>query len=147
MTDRLTEIKEREKKATDAPWVYGSWNILDEDRPAQKRGEPYWTLDKNPYGCSAGIVQGPIGRKAMDTEMITEAVGYEADSVEISEEDTVFITHSRSDIPYLIKRLEDAEKQLKILIKHYETSNHDHNWAYYVFDNAIHYFERWKDGK
>ena len=60
-------------------WVMGEWTIYDEDREAQKRKEPYWTLVKG----EGGICRGPYGRKATDPEYIVGPTGYEADGIHV----------------------------------------------------------------
>lgn len=76
----------------DADFLFGVWAILKEDRGAQKRGEPYWTLmPQDYYGGGIVLTRGPIGRKAMDTDAIIWAEGYETDGLGCSEEDQKMI--------------------------------------------------------
>lgn len=63
-------------------WVWGRWNILDEDRAAQRRGEPYWTL----MAGDEDLCEGPIGRKAMHPERIVWTNGFECDGIDASDE-------------------------------------------------------------
>lgn len=81
-----------ETKFTPGPWVWGDWTILDEDRPAQKRGEPYWTLvERDPEVCDCYLAQGPPGRKVIDPECIAQARGHEVDGIGVSEADAALI--------------------------------------------------------
>lgn len=76
-------------------FVFGVWTILDEDRPAQKRAEPYWTLmPQDHYGCGMVLTRGPIGRKAMGTESIIWAEGHETDGIGCSEENQKLILNA-----------------------------------------------------
>ena len=74
-------------KHTPGPWIWGEWVIKDEDREAQKRGEPYWTLEQG-FEC---LARGPYGRKAINPEQILRGDGCECDGVEISIADALLI--------------------------------------------------------
>ncbi len=64
---------------TPGPWVWCEWTILDEDRPAQAAGKPYWTA----IAGSGALTQGPLGRKAMCPETIINAEGYETEGISV----------------------------------------------------------------
>lgn len=102
---RLAEIKKRCEDATEGPWVWGDWDILDEDREAQRKGEPYWTLVANGYHHMF-LCKGPIGRKTLDIEIVARSSGYDEDDIEISEVDAHFIANARTDIPMLLEMVE-----------------------------------------
>lgn len=72
---------------TPGPWVIGQWVINESEREAQKKREPYWTLEPG----SDSICQGPFGRKALDTESIVAPIGYEVDGISVSEADASLI--------------------------------------------------------
>ncbi len=74
---------------TPGPWVWGEWHILPEDREAQRRGDPYWTLSKP--SLTRDLMRGPWGRKAMDTETIARAEGYETDGIGVNDDDAALI--------------------------------------------------------
>ena len=74
-------------------WLFGYWTIFDEDREAQKRGEPYWTfVEKGPH-LDEGLTfaEGPYGRKSMDPDAIVEGIGYECDGLNVSPENAAYI--------------------------------------------------------
>lgn len=74
---------------TPGPWVWGEWDILPEDRDAQRRGEPFWTLrEARIWG---DLIQGPLGRKALDPERIVWAEGYETDGTNATGADKAMI--------------------------------------------------------
>ncbi len=70
-------LNEPKPAHTPGPWVWCDWTILDGDREAQRRREPYWTMIA---GASA-LAQGPLGRKSMWPETIISAEGYETEGV------------------------------------------------------------------
>jgi hypothetical protein len=72
-------------ETTPEPWVFGTWGILNEDRAAQQRREPYWTL--LPYnGVSGSFCRGPFGRKAMEPETVIHACGYETEGIDFDDD-------------------------------------------------------------
>lgn len=83
------------------PWVVGNWTILNEDREAQRRGEPFWTLVP-PNNYSGGVFcRGPIGRKSLEPETVIYPCGYETEGVDF---DGDFIT-------LLLAKLNDSPKE------------------------------------
>jgi hypothetical protein len=105
--DRLAKIREAAEKATQGEWLIGDWGIFDSDREAQKRREPFWTL----INGDNGIVKGPFGRKSNNPEYIIRAVGYDECGLEISTEDTEYITLANpSTMLQLLDYISDLEK-------------------------------------
>lgn len=74
------------------PWLWGEWVILAEDRAAQQRGEPYWTLKEDSAGCC--LARGPAGRKALEPEEIISARGYETDGIDATPEHRALIVRA-----------------------------------------------------
>lgn len=70
---------------TPGPWIWADWTIHYEDRPAQKAGDPYWTLVEGEF-CST-LTRGPIGRKAMHPESIVWGEGSECEGINASDAD------------------------------------------------------------
>ncbi len=78
------------------PWVYGSWQILEQDREAQRQGKPYWTLrPPNNYGANC-IASGPIGRKSMNPEEIICPIGYEVEGLIFADDE---------DLEYFLEKI------------------------------------------
>lgn len=75
----LGRIEERAGRATPGPWCWGMWVIFDEDRVAQRRGEPYWTLIEASYPDT--LSAGPFGRKAVEMTNVIWPEGYETDGL------------------------------------------------------------------
>lgn len=84
-----------------AEWVMGDWTIHDEDRPAQSRKEPYWTLIPG----EGGVCLGPFGRKSMDPEYIVSPCGWETDGINIQGSAIAMILNA----PTLFALLKEAE--------------------------------------
>lgn len=75
-------------KHTPGEWVWGRWDIFNEDRDAQRRGDPYWTLcPDNPDTLTVG----PFGRKEKYPDSILELGGYECDGIFAEEGDARLI--------------------------------------------------------
>lgn len=101
----LAKLKELATKATGGPWNFGNWCILDEDRPAQRRGEPYWTFFE---GSPDGLYRALPGEKVRDPgreRSIIEGIGYECDGIDVSSADAAFISAAN---PAVILRLVEA---------------------------------------
>lgn len=97
---------------TPGPWLWGTWTILDEDRPAQRRGEPYWTFIKSEFPDS--LARGPYGRKARETEHVIQGTGYECDGIHCNNEaDAAMI----QETPETLACLERAVRGLEIALE------------------------------
>jgi hypothetical protein len=90
-------------------WVMGRWTIYDEDRAAQVRKEPYWTLEAG----EDGIAEGPVGRKAMDPEFVVRGSGWECDGIAVSEEDARLICAAPALLEALKAVLSVADRKTK----------------------------------
>lgn len=75
---------------TPGSWVWGDWTILDADREAQARGEPYWTLVKAGKS-NKNLIKGPFGRKVREPEYIAHGRGHEEWAINISDADARLI--------------------------------------------------------
>lgn len=115
-TELLNEINKRAKGATPGPWIWADWTIYDEDREAQKRKEPYWTL-VNSY--SRNLCRGPLGRKSLEIESIASGGGRDESWIDVSDADAEFIAHSRDDIPKLLAVIEKLIAQRNDIIRLY----------------------------
>ena len=91
-------------KTTPGPWIWCSWTILEEDRPAQDRGEPYWTIVEG----NDSLSRGPIGRKAMSPERIIEGTGYEVDGIDVPNEVDRFALSALPELLEVAKGLVEA---------------------------------------
>lgn len=111
----LDAIRRRVEEATAGPWVVGSWTIFPEDRAAQSRREPYWTLIVGQDGDT--LTRGPLGRKAMDPDAIVHPLGFDAEGIALSSGDREFIIQAREDVPAMLELIE----KLKAQLAHYET--------------------------
>jgi hypothetical protein len=106
---RLDEIKERVGKATKGPWYPRATddNMYMNARYVGLNKGPGWKHDDK-CGLAVCIDQEPADK------VIAITLLQSPDLVDQDEcdENTVFIAHSREDIPYLLERLEAAEKAL-----------------------------------
>ena len=87
-----TKPKSGATAPTPVLWLWGEWVILAEDRAAQQRGEPYWTLKEDSAGCC--LARGPAGRKALEPEEIISACGYETDGIDATPEHRALIVRA-----------------------------------------------------
>lgn len=142
--ERIKQIKERCEKATPGPWVWGDWDIFREDREAQKRGEPYWTLIEGSWNRS--LCRGPIGRKVTELDGIARGDGLEESSISVSNEDAEFIAESRTDIPWLIERVEKLEGALNSITSYDLTKIASKHGDMVDFDEVQEAFEKYLNG-
>jgi len=108
--EEIKRIRELCESLPGTEWVWGTWDILDEDREAQKRKEPYWTLLDSDLNLSFAI--GPIGRKSLEPSNILEATGYECEGIYGSPNVMSFISKSRTIIPFLLNHIDALELEL-----------------------------------
>lgn len=66
-------------------FVVGRWTILDEDREAQRKELPFWTLVEG----DEIIAEGPIGRKSLGTDSYIYPCGPECDDIGMKDPDHV----------------------------------------------------------
>ena len=100
----IEKIKKELDQITPWPWVWGYWTIFSEDREAQRKGEPYWTLIDCAY-C-ANLISGPVGRKEKDVKYILSGDGYESDGI---------IWHNDYDADFIVKAPERIAALIKII--------------------------------
>jgi len=95
-------------KFTGGPWLWGTWTIRDEDRAAQRRGEPYWSFvdNKDQFYDENCLAQGPYGRKAMTPngdDVVLYATGVECDGIEVSKANARLIAHAPEMYDWLVR--------------------------------------------
>ena len=94
---------------TPKPWVYGHWTIYDQDRGAQERGEPYWTLVEGGDSHEAlTLAQGPAGRKAINPDHIIDTCGYECEGIEI-DADNARLIEATPELLELLRQIGDRD--------------------------------------
>ena len=102
-----TKPKSGATAPTPVLWLWGEWVILAEDRAAQQRGEPYWTLKEDSAGCC--LARGPAGRKALEPEEIISACGYETDGIDATSEHRALIVRAVNCHADLVAALEEFD--------------------------------------
>jgi hypothetical protein len=85
MSDRIEEIKERVDKATPGPWVF--WSNIGVQCTEYDGRTSGKTLGPSNQGVKIGLLNQTLTK----------------------EDDSIFIAHSRDDIPYLLTRLASVE--------------------------------------
>ena len=104
MKTRLDEIRERAGKATEGPWLWGDWSeddgpnksVLHFMRPMDEDEKKFWARPGARY------------ENGLWPERIVGCQECAGENTNI-ENDRAFIAHSRSDIPYLLSRIEALE--------------------------------------
>jgi hypothetical protein len=119
--DKLKEIEERAKQATEGPW------------------EPHEETEYQPGERPIGKLLYVTGldRSIFDSEWADQS------DWERSKYNADFIAHARSDIPYLLERLRDAEETLEKIRSNDRWSYTDHEgWGQH---HANEYFDKYGD--
>lgn len=89
----LEEIKVREKAATPGPWSYCGANEINEN------------------GCDCGLVWGPDGNATVaETNTGVRDKEWKWDG-EVVIANGIFIAHARTDIPALIAKVEEKQRE------------------------------------
>ena len=102
--ERIKEIEERVKAATEGPWIdvtldkasCGGWRMCGDK-----------AIQKAPSGA---LIQSKMHTSS---EAVIQASNYD-DSPWMLPEDRTFIAHAREDIPWLIERVKELEKALRL---------------------------------
>lgn len=117
LQEKLKQLEAVAEKATPGPWLWGDWTIYDEDREAQRRKEPYWTLISGGFHGNSLCV-GPVGRKSLEPDRIAYGTGYEESDIGISDEDATYIATLNPDlVKRLLKVVDKAIMQREILAR------------------------------
>lgn len=130
--DKADHVSNLRRKSKPGEWVHGcEWTIYDSDRDAQKRGEPYWTLVRDPG--SSNIAIGPIGRKSRETESVINVLGQGIETIEMSEIDGELIVSAVNGaietalaLRECLKTVEKAERAIKLMMEVSGTSTLQH---------------------
>ena len=125
--DKVNKLLELRKAATQGEWNFGRFTIYDEDRPAQKRGEPYWTFEKSEAYVEY-LVAAKDQQMFRELESIISPTGYDAEGLDIGENDAAFIIEAANNAEEICNAFTELESQLKLALECIEFYASENSW-------------------